>query len=441
MHPWKDSKIVGYHRLGLPYGSDGDRVCASALCAEILTGTMRETQTMATPTSEAIAPERTQDIKVLAPEQLQALMREWGEPSYRVQQIVHWIHKLQARAWEEMTNLPKALRRRLEETVPHQTLQLVQVFEAEEGTRKFLWQLPDGEWIESVLIPASRGEDGRQDSRRTLCVSTQVGCAFGCRFCASGLHGFRRDLEGWEIVDQVLAAERWLREQQPLPRGERHIHNLVIMGMGEPLANYDRLIQALTVLNAPWGFQIGARRITISTCGLPQQIVQLADRPEQFRLAVSLHATTNEVRDQLMPVNRRYPLEELLAACRYYAVKRRKMITLEYLLIRGLNDSVGQIRELARIARSLHAKVNLIPYNPVPGLPWQRPTSEHQQRLLEELTRRGVTATLRREKGTSIEAACGQLRLRRLQEQQQDSCTNEGQTSVETALHSHSSDL
>jgi 23S rRNA (adenine2503-C2)-methyltransferase len=287
--------------------------------------------------------------------------------------------------------------------------------------------LRDHALIESVLIPANPTLYGEASDRHTLCVSTQVGCAYGCKFCASGLEGWKRNLTPDEIVEQVLAVERWHAEQsrvesrelragrigsRPSTLDARLISNLVIMGMGEPLANYDNLLKALRILNAPWGGGIGARKITISTSGLAPQIRKLADEPEQFRLAVSLHGATDEVRSKIMPVNRKYPLKELTTALEYYRSKRGRMITFEYILIAGVNESLEQTKPLAALARKLQAKVNLIPYNKVEGLEWERPTEEACEAFLADLERQKVIATLRREKGHDIDAACGQLRLK-----------------------------
>jgi 23S rRNA (adenine2503-C2)-methyltransferase len=250
-------------------------------------------------------------------------------------------------------------------------------------------------------------------------VSTQVGCAYGCKFCASGLNGWKRNLEADEIVEQVVAVERWQAEQSrpaspppSVPSSPRLINNLVVMGMGEPLANYDSLLRALTLLNAPWGGALGARKITVSTSGLAPQIRRLADEPFQFRLAVSLHGATDRIRETLMPVNRKYPLAELVAACEYYQARKGRMITFEYILIAGVNDGLDQTKPLADLAHRLNAKINLIPYNQVEDLPWQRPDESTQEAFLSALTRLGVAATLRREKGRAIDAACGQLRLK-----------------------------
>jgi 23S rRNA (adenine2503-C2)-methyltransferase len=314
--------------------------------------------------------------------------------------------------------VPKVLRDKLRESFTLRSLELVRKQGSGDTTQKFLWRLNDGAYIETVLIPANPALYGEPSDRHTLCVSTQVGCAYGCGFCASGLEGWKRNLTVEEIVDQVIAVERWhysqsASESETVVSGDsRLVSNLVIMGMGEPLANYDNLLKALKILNAPWGGGIGARKITVSTSGLVPQIRKLADEPHQFRLAISLHGATDETRSKIMPVNRKYPLRELTAACEYYQEQKGRMITFEYILIAGVNDGLDQIRPLANLARRLNAKVNLIPYNKVEGLPWERPSQEVQERFLQALENLHVIATLRREKGHDIDAACGQLRLR-----------------------------
>ena len=326
-----------------------------------------------------------------------------------------------------MSNLPKALREKLRENFSLQTLELARKQGAEDTTQKFLWKLADGQFIESVLIPANPALYGEASDRHTLCISTQVGCAYGCKFCASGLDGWKRNLGAHEIVEQILATERWAESssssfsssssnlKEPITRTRtttRTIDNLVVMGMGEPLANYDNLLKALKILNAPWGGGIGARKITISTSGLAPQIRKLAAEPMQFRLAISLHGATDAVRNRIMPVNKKYPLAELTAACEDYQKLKGRMITLEFILIAGINDSLEQIRPLAALAKKLFAKVNLIPYNRVEDLPWERPSEEVCEQFLAALEKQKVTATLRREKGGDIDAACGQLRLK-----------------------------
>jgi 23S rRNA (adenine2503-C2)-methyltransferase len=356
------------------------------------------------------------DIKSLTREEIEAQFKTWEQPVYRVAQLLDWLYVRRAAQWDAMTNLPKSLRELLQKNFSLQTLELARKQGSHDTTQKFLWKLADGQFIESVLIPANPALYGEASDRHTLCISTQVGCAYGCKFCASGLEGWKRNLSPDEIVEQVLAVERW-HEAQPKekslePNANRVVNNIVVMGMGEPLANYDNLMKALKILNAPWGGGIGARKITISTSGLAPQIRKLAAEPMQFRLAISLHGATDEVRNRIMPVNRKYPLKELVAACEEYQHEKGRMITLEYILIAGVNDSLAQTKPLASLAKRLHAKVNLIPYNHVEGLEWKRPGEDVCENFLAALEDQNVTATLRREKGHDIDAACGQLRLK-----------------------------
>ena len=356
------------------------------------------------------------DIKTLTREELEAQFAGWQQPVYRVAQLLEWLYARRAASWDEMTNLPKSLRDLLRQQYSLHTHELVRKQGSADTTQKFLWKLADGSMVESVLIPANPALYGEASDRHTLCVSTQVGCAYGCKFCASGLDGWKRNLNASEIIEQVFSVERW-HAQQPktdaTPKtGARLVDNLVIMGMGEPLANYDNLLTALRILNAPWGGGIGARKITISTSGLAPQIRRLALEPLQFRLAISLHGATDAVRDRLMPVNRKYPLRELVAACEDYQSVKGRMITFEYILIAGVNDSLDQAKPLAALTKKLFAKVNLIPYNKVEGLPWERPTEPAQEAFLAALEKENAIATLRREKGHDIDAACGQLRLK-----------------------------
>ncbi len=326
-----------------------------------------------------------------------------GHKPYRARQLMEWVHEKRVEDFAGMTDLPAALRGQLTEMFPQQRLEQVRLSGSEDTTRKFLFRLPDGQLIESVFIPASPALYGETSDRKTLCVSTQVGCAYGCKFCASGLRGWKRNLSAGEITGQVMAAEK--------ATGQR-VDNIVFMGMGEPLANWKNLSLALEILNAPWGFEIGARHITVSTSGLVPQIRQLAEHPVPVRLAISLHGATDEVREQIMPVNKKYPLRELFEACAYFSSRRKQKLGFEYILIAGVNDSLEQARLLAQHARRLDAKVNLIPYNTVDGLPWERPSGKRQQEFVLTVRAGGVVATIRREKGHDIDAACGQLRLR-----------------------------
>lgn len=334
---------------------------------------------------------------------------EWELPDearFRREQIADWLFQKRVTSVEQMTNLPKSLRSYLAERYVFQALELEKVQGSEDTTRKYLWRLNRGDYIESVLIPASPALYGERSDRFTLCVSSQVGCAYGCKFCASGLLGFRRHLTPGEILAQIMEAER---------HSGQAVSNIVFMGMGEPLANFDNLIKAIDMINAPWGLNIGARRITVSTSGLVPEILKLADYPKQIRLALSLHGASNAVRAQIMPINRKYPVEQLLDACEVFQEKKRKMITFEYILIAGVNDAPEEAERLARHARRLHAKINLIPYNRVEGLSWERPSEDAVDAFASVVQANGITATLRREKGHDIDAACGQLRLRELQ--------------------------
>jgi 23S rRNA (adenine2503-C2)-methyltransferase len=355
-----------------------------------------------------VTPAAKIDIKSLLFEEIVDRVSELGEPPYRAKQIADWLYKKRVDAIERMTDLPADFRAGLEKIHPSQSLEVVRVLGSRDTTQKFLFRLCDGNLIESVLIPASPALYGSRSDRRTICVSTQVGCAYGCKFCASGLDGWTRNLSAGEIVDQLIAVER--------ASGDK-IDNVVFMGMGEPLANFENVMRAIRIINAPWGLGIGARHITVSTSGLAPQIRQLADESLQIRLAVSLHGATDEVRNQIMPINRRYKIDMLLSACNYYAARKKQRLTFEYILIAAVNDADDQAHLLAKHAAKLSAKVNLIPYNSVAGLAWSRPSRNRQEKFLSILRAAGVAATLRREKGHDIDAACGQLRLQTKREE------------------------
>ncbi len=340
-------------------------------------------------------------VKSLSIEELQGHLAGLGQPAYRAKQITTWLYEKRAKSFGQMSDLPAALRQQLDESFSFDDLEPVRTLGSADTTRKYLFRLGDGALIESVLIPASPALYGEASDRRTLCVSTQVGCAYGCKFCASGLDGWSRNLHAGEIVDQILRVEEL---------SEERISNLVFMGMGEPLANFAHVMKAVTILNAPWGAGIGARHITLSTSGLAPQIRQLADQPLQIRLAISLHGATDEVREKIMPVNRKYPLAVLLEACEYYSQRKKQRLTFEYILIEGVNDRLEDAASLVRAARRVGAKVNCIPYNAVEGLAWQRPSEERQDAFMSILEEAGIPATIRREKGHDIAAACGQLR-------------------------------
>jgi 23S rRNA (adenine2503-C2)-methyltransferase len=351
------------------------------------------------------------DLKSLHLGELQEKLTQMGRRSFRAQQITSWLYKKRVKSIEQMTDLPLELRHDLAREFSVYQSETIRVLGSRDTTRKFLFRLNDGNLIETVLIPASPSLYGERSDRRTICISTQVGCAYGCKFCASGLEGFARNLRANEIVDQILAVEE--------SAGEK-IDNIVFMGMGEPLANFDNVMRAITIINAEWGLGIGARHITVSTSGLAPQIRRLANDPLQIRLAVSLHGATDQVRDQIMPINRRYNIETLLAACNHYVSRKKQRLTFEYILIAGINDSDDQAHLLANHANRLAAKVNLIPYNTVESLPWSRPSRNRQEKFLSILRKRGIAATLRREKGHDIDAACGQLRLQTKRQSEMD---------------------
>jgi 23S rRNA (adenine2503-C2)-methyltransferase len=346
-------------------------------------------------------------------ETLTASLGEWGHRPFRAKQILDWIYKKRARSWDAMTNLPKELRSRLEEEFTLMPASLVLNRHSADVTDKLLLELEDRSLIETVIIRVPQDGVGLDHSRKTICISTQVGCAMGCVFCASGLAGLKRDMSAGEIVAQLLQVCYAEDARTPRARAElASFDNIVVMGMGEPLANYDALIRALTIVNAPWGLGFGARRITVSTSGLVPKIIRLADEPLGFRLAISLHGATDEVRTRIMPVNKAYPLAKLLPAVKTFSERHGRMVTLEFILIEDVNDSLDQARRLRDIALDLHAHVNLIPYNTVEGLPWKRPDAMRQVAFADVLERAGVSVTLRREKGHDIAAACGQLRLK-----------------------------
>ena len=336
--------------------------------------------------------------------QLAELLEEQDQPVYRTTQILDWIYKKRARSWEEMSNLPPALRTALAEKYPLRPLTQTLTKGSADTTRKFLLELPDKRYIETVLIPASPALYGETSDRHTLCVSSQVGCAYACKFCASGLDGFTRNLTAAEIVSQIILAEELSGEK---------VNNLVFMGMGEPLANFTNLCLALDMITSDWGLNIGARRITVSTSGLVPQIRKLAELPQQIRLAISLHGSDDETREKIMPVNKKYPVDELFDSLRLWNSKKNQKITLEYILIDGVNADPEHAQILAKRAASIRAKVNLIPYNTVEGLQWSRPSDEDCLRFKSVLTNANVSATLRLEKGHDIDAACGQLRLKK----------------------------
>ena len=332
---------------------------------------------------------------------LAALLAELGLPKFRGQQVREWLFKRRATTWEEMTNLPKALRAELASAVQLWTTTIVRHTQAEDGTEKLLLELAGGGQVECVLL--------RDRVRRTICISTQVGCGMGCVFCASGLDGVDRNLTTGEIVEQVL------RLQQLLDDDERLSH-VVVMGMGEPLANLDALLPALEEVHRPEGLGISHRRITISTVGLPEAIRRLARDNASYRLAVSLHAPNDELRNRLVPVNEKIGLESILAAVDdYFAVSGRRL-TFEYVLLADLNDEPQHARQLAQLLAGREALLNVIPYNPVAGLPYETPSTQRQVEFRKILEAGGVRVQFRHLKGDQIDAACGQLRRSQMEQ-------------------------
>jgi 23S rRNA (adenine2503-C2)-methyltransferase len=351
----------------------------------------------------------------LAYDQLEALLVGWGEPRFRADQVWGWLYRSLVTSPEEMRNLPKPLRARLaRETAWTPLVPVRQAVSGDGSTRKVLFRLMDGQTIETVLMAyrdeaahdEGKGDNGQRSARErhTVCVSTQVGCAMGCVFCATGQMGLARDLTPGEIVAQVLHFERELRT-----KGGR-VTNVVFMGMGEPMTNFDATWQAVETLNDARGFGLGARRMTISTVGVVPGIRRLSQVGLQVNLAVSLHAADNPLRDQLVPVNRRWPIGELMTACREYVDRTHRRVTFEYALMDGVNDDPRQAHALADLLEGLLCHVNLIPLNPTAGSPYRPSPSERVSAFKEVLTRRGINTTVRARKGVDIQAGCGQLR-------------------------------
>ena len=359
----------------------------------------------------------------LSKEELAARLEEVGEPPFRARQMWRALYREARPTFDAMTNISKALRARLAGKYRIDPLEPVARTRSEEGTtEKTLFRLADGELIEAVLMRYDA--DGHRRRRRTACISTQAGCALGCAFCATGQQGFARDLTVGEIVGQVLHMIRATRAEDAIGVAEGHfkpgeiaptgVTNVVLMGMGEPLANYDTTLAAVRVLNDEAGVNIGARHITISTVGLAPEIRRLAGEPLQINLAVSLHAPDDETRSAIVPVNRRYPVPVLMAACREYVERTNRRIFFEYVLLDDRNDTREHAERLASLLDGMLCHVNLIPVNPTSGSAHRRPGSGRTDAFREILRRRGVAATVRMEKGIDIDAGCGQLRARTL---------------------------
>jgi 23S rRNA (adenine2503-C2)-methyltransferase len=349
------------------------------------------------------------DLRALPLEELGRLVAELGGKPYRARQIFRWLHRKGAASLEEMSDLPGELRAAIAERCDLRTLERAQERRSVDGTIKWTWRTGDGLLVESVYLPHVGDEEDEPGNRarRTLCLSTQVGCAMGCTFCLTGTMGLARNLGAGEIADQVHRANRRLVElgEGPAPRP---LTNLVFMGMGEPLHNFEELKAALGLLLHPEGPDFSHRHVTVSTSGLVPEIERLG-RETPVKLAISLNATTDAQRDSLMPVNRRWPIAALLEACRRFPVRQGRRITFEYVLLGGLNDSQEDARRLAGLVAGIPAKVNLIPYNPSPGLGFEGPGPDRVEAFRCILEARRVTAVVRRNRGRDIAAACGQL--------------------------------
>ncbi len=339
------------------------------------------------------------NIKSYSLDELTARIVDLGLKKYRAAQVFEWIYKNHAMSFEEMTNIAKSERTLLSNSFHLSCLKIIQTETSKDGTKKFLFELHDGHTIESVLIP--------DEGRLNLCISSQVGCQQACRFCLTAKGGFVRNLRSWEIADQVLTVSRVLKEE-----GERRVTNIVLMGMGEPLANFDEVIRALRVITAGRGLGFSSRRVTLSTAGLAPLIDALGKSGVKVNLAVSLNASTDEVRDRVMPVNKRYPLKELLAACRRFPLEPRRRITFEYVLLKGVNDSEEDALRTAKMLTGIRGKVNLIPFNPFSGSEYDRPGDKTIRRFQQILLDHRYIAPVRESRGRDISAACGQLRER-----------------------------
>ncbi len=335
------------------------------------------------------------NIKAYSFEQLSAWLEGLGQKRYRAKQVYRWLYARGATSFDEMTDLSKETRAILDRRAMIPRLKRLHESVSTDGTRKYLFELPDGETIESVWIPEA--------DRTTLCISTQVGCAMGCGFCLTAQGGLTRNLAFWEIVEQVLEVRRLAPQQPP-------ITNIVMMGMGEPLANLDNVVPAVDLLTDDQGIGIGPRKVTVSTVGVIPKMAELGERAPYVNLAVSLGASTDAVRNALIPVADNWPLKELMAACRAFPLLPRRRIFFEYILIKGVNDSLKDARELVRIVHGVKCKVNLMAYNPSPGLPYERPDEATVLAFQKVLSDSGVRTIIRKSRGQDVLAACGQLR-------------------------------
>ena len=333
-----------------------------------------------------------ENIRNFSLDEVERVISSMSEPRYRAAQVFRWLYQKGAESFSEMSDVPEKLRFRLNQKYTIDSLQSDHMFVSEDGTKKFIFKLRDNRYIESVMIP--------DENRNTVCISTQVGCKYNCVFCASGKMGFIRNLDVSEIIGQILYIK--LKENVK-------ISNVVFMGMGEPFDNYDALIKAISIINAREGLNIGARKITVSTSGIVPGIKKFADAGWQVRLSVSLHAPDDATRSSLMPVNKKYPVAVLLDACNYYISRTGRRITFEYILIAGVNDKENHLFGLERIAKKLHADINVIPYSRIKNCGFTSPSAEKIRWFVGSLRKKGIKATVRNSRGSDINAACGQL--------------------------------
>jgi 23S rRNA (adenine2503-C2)-methyltransferase len=349
-----------------------------------------------------------ENFKNFSDREIFSFLHEMNEPSYRAGQILEWVYGHNASDFNEMSNLPRRLREELASRFSLSELKVLDIMSSKDGSRKLLFELGDGEMIETVLMQGSSGENDF-----TLCVSTQVGCAMGCAFCATGRIGLKRNLQHHEIVEQVIAARRILSGSGP--GHDDRISNIVFMGMGEPLNNTNAVLRSAYTFTKHMG--LSTRKITVSTCGIVPGIIRLAEEGPHLNLAVSLNATTDDVRNSIMPVNRKYPLKELMDACRRFPQSRFRRITFEYVMIRELNDSTADAKRLIQLLRGMKAKVNLISFNRLQGhcsagMAFEPSTIEKISSFQKILRKAGIAVTIRKSRGDDIAAACGQLRAR-----------------------------
>ena len=336
------------------------------------------------------------DIKGISKQELEIWVKEKGYEPYRGRQIWHWALKKLVKSFQQMHNLPKGLRKILEEEAILSPLEIVHILtSSEDSTKKYLFRLKDGYLIESVLIPDN------EKRYFTICVSSQVGCAMDCKFCFTAKQGFKRNLTAGEIVEQVVQVRRTLPDPSKLT-------NIVFMGMGEPLANYDSVIKAIKILINPYGMNFSHRRVTISTCGLVPQMKNLG-KDINVNLAVSLNASDNKTRDLIMPINKKYPIEEIISVCKNFPLPNRKRITFEYVLIDGINDDKEDAIKLVKLIKGIKAKINLIPFNPCPEIDLSPPSWDKVLNFQKILLDKNLTAIIRKSRGRDIMAACGQL--------------------------------